>query len=378
MAIYQEKNKNKWTKDGRSWYFRCYYTNINGNRVQKESKLFKTKKEAQEEEITFLNKISNNENIEKDISFSTVYSEWLEIKKSKVKITSYYKINSNLRKNIYIYFKNYKMKDISLSVLKSYQNNLEKMNLSVDYKNILISYLKDILKYASIDYNFNAKLIDKLYKFRNDIPKEENTIKENFWTYDEFNRFITVVDNDFYYTLFNFLYYTGLRFGEMLALNWNDIDFINKKIKITKSLSNKIENQKYIITTPKTKNSIREIDLDDSLLQILIEHKNRENKIINFSNEMFVFGNINYVSATTFRRYLKKYADKAKVKLISPHGFRHSHVSLLIHLGCDSRDVAARVGDTVNMIETTYYHMFPDKKNETIDKLNYFKMSKNQ
>ncbi|MDO4394998.1 MAG: hypothetical protein Q4C23_03355 [Mycoplasmatota bacterium] len=38
-------------------------------------------------------------------------------------------------------------------------------------------------------------------------------------------------------------------------------------------------------------------------------------------------------------------------------------VSLLINLGCDSRDVANRIGDTVNIVEKTYYHMFPTKKN---------------
>ena len=52
---------------------------------------------------------------------------------------------------------------------------------------------------------------------------------------------------------------------------------------------------------------------------------------------------------------------------------RHSHASLLINLGCDSREVTARLGDTVEVIERTYYHMFPDKKKHTIDVLNNFK-----
>ncbi len=60
----------------------------------------------------------------------------------------------------------------------------------------------------------------------------------------------------------------------------------------------------------------------------------------------------------------------AGVKRITPHGFRHSHVSLLINLGCDSREVANRVGDTIQVIESTYYHMFPQKRNHTISVLN--------
>ena len=93
---------------------------------------------------------------------------------------------------------------------------------------------------------------------------------------------------------------------------------------------------------------------------------------------MAVFGNIKYISPTTLKRYLYHYIEIAKVKKITPHGFRHSHVSLLINLGCDSRDVAERVGDTIQMIEKTYYHMFPTKKKETINLLNNLKQPKNK
>ena len=88
---------------------------------------------------------------------------------------------------------------------------------------------------------------------------------------------------------------------------------------------------------------------------------------------MFVFGNVNYVTPTTLRRKLKQYIEIAKIKKITPHGFRHSHVSLLIDLGCDSRDVAERIGDTVQVVEKTYYHMFPKKKSITVNKLNKLK-----
>ncbi len=74
----------------------------------------------------------------------------------------------------------------------------------------------------------------------------------------------------------------------------------------------------------------------------------------------------------TFARKLKYYIKLVDVKK-TPHGFRHSHGSLLIHLGSSSRQVADRIGDTVPMIESTYYHMFPKKRDEVIDLLNKFK-----
>ena len=48
---------------------------------------------------------------------------------------------------------------------------------------------------------------------------------------------------------------------------------------------------------------------------------------------MYLFGNVKYVTPTTFARHLDNWINVANIKKISPHGFRHSHESLLIHLG---------------------------------------------
>ena len=120
------------------------------------------------------------------------------------------------------------------------------------------------------------------------LKKREN--EYNFWTYEEFNRFIKVVNNDFDKLIFTFLYYTGLRIGEFSALNWNDINFKNKTLSINKSLSKDISGKPYTIVSPKTKNSIRVIDLDDNLIKMLKEHYNKEKNVYGFNKEMFIFG----------------------------------------------------------------------------------------
>lgn len=61
---------------------------------------------------------------------------------------------------------------------------------------------------------------------------------------------------------------------------------------------------------------------------------------------MHVFGNMEFIKETTFRRYLNKYVKLAQIKPKSP----------------DYKDVAERLGDTPKMVESTYYHMFPQKK----------------
>ena len=93
---------------------------------------------------------------------------------------------------------------------------------------------------------------------------------------------------------------------------------------------------------------------------------------------MFIFGNIKPISTSTFRRKLNKYIEISGVKRITIHGFRHSHVSLLYFLGCDNRDIAERIGDTIQIVESTYYHMYPSKKSNTVKVLNELKIRGNQ
>lgn len=376
MAVYR-KEKEKWTKDGRSYYFRCYYTDIYGNRKQKESKLFKTKSEAKDAEAEFLTSIKVSDKVEIDVSFENVYFEWLEFKKHSIKSSTYYGLKHRTKKHILDFFKRFKLHSIKANTINAWLDKMIKMNLSLEYINTIISYLKELLIYAKDNYDFDNKVVSKIYKFKIEVTKTKNDAEWNFWTYDEFCEFIKNVNDKYYYLVFSFLYYTGLRPGEMIALTWEDIDLENKKLNIYKTFTNKIENQRYAITDPKTKNSIRNIDLDDNLIKLLKEHYRNESKLYNFNKKMFIFGNIKYLAPTTLARNLDKYiaitrkANK-NFKRITPHGFRHSHVSLLINLGSDSRDVAERIGDTVRLVEETYYHMFPNKKSRTINAINNF------
>lgn len=380
MAVYQEKDKSKWTKDGRSWYFRCYYSDMYGNLKQKQSKFYKTKAEAKADESVFLVKVATNDETDLNILFESVCREWLQYKKQLVKYSTYYKIEKMVEKHILPTFNKFKLHFIKTNNLMLWKEYLDKnTKLSPESQNKVIGYFQEILEYARINYDFNIKVSSKLQK--NKVPKRIDRINDsewNFWTFEEFSKFIEIVDNFYDKTMYMFLYYTGLRLGEMIALNWNDIDFERKELKINKTFTYKSENQKYDITDPKTNNSIRMIDLDDELINLLKQLYEQEQRLYGFNKKMFMFGNIKHTAPTTFTNHLNKYIEKANVKRISAHGFRHSHVSLLIHLGCDSREVAKRVGDTVDMIERTYYHMFPEKKSNPVNVLNNFKKIENK
>lgn len=373
MAIYQRKDKNgKVVKDanGNSWYFRCYFTDRYGNRKQTKSRLYSTKGIASNEEHEFLRNIKTTDSIDLNIYFKQVCDEWLNFKKSKIKISTYYGVEKTTKKYIYKYFYNFKLHDIKIRNLQEWKNNLIKNNLSISRTNLIISYLKEILTYSNVYYDFDSKITNYLVKIRDDSPIKTDTLKDNYWTYDEYNQFITNVEDSYYSLIFKFLYYTGVRLGELRALNWNDIDFTKKTLSITKSMSKDSFQVGSIIVSPKTKNSIRTLDLSDNLISELLEYKKEQQKIYGFNNNWYVFGGFQYLGITTLRNKLNKYIKIANVKKITIHGFRHSHVSLLIDIGCDFKDVAERIGDTIKMVQETYYHMFPERKKIIIERLN--------
>ena len=381
MPIYKKKDKNgkvmKNEKGIELWYFRDYYTDIYGNRKQYKSGVIAGKKEVQEAERIWLNTPKTQEKQNTNIMFTDAFLEWQKFRKQQLKEQTYYNFVNRTNKYLKEYFIKYRLHAIKINIINLWYDILDSFTFSIEYKNRIIDDLRDFLEYCRDFYDFNGKVIARIQNYRVDIPNEKLTDAEkNFWCYDEWKEFIDVVDDYEDSVMYNFMYYTGLRFGEFDALKITDLDLNNKTVNVTKSLTNKVKGKKFVITTPKTSNSIRTVDLDDELVKLLSDYiKYKKEHCYAYSEDFYLFGDIKYVAHTTFARRLDKYINKLgeDFKRITPHGFRHSHVSLLIDLGCDSRDVAERIGDTVETVEKTYYHMFPKKKKLTISKLNNLK-----
>jgi len=372
MPVYNENDKKKWTKDKRHWYFRCTYEDINGNKKRYKSKMYLSKQDAEDAESKFMIKTKSHDLITNNVLFKEVFNEWLFYKKRKVKSSTYYEQKKIAEKHILIPFGNMKLFNIKESSINQWYERIEKSGYSIKHKNKIIGFFREILTYAKGTYNYNSKFVNLLHNIKNENPIDEVKI-DNYWTYDEFKIFIKYVDDDYYNLIFNFLYFTGLRVGEMIALNWNDLSFENKTITINKTLTNRLGNGSYMITSPKTKNSVRTIDLTDNLINLLKKHYENEKYVYKFSEDLFIFGNHKHLAVTTLREHLKNYINLVKEENFKPitiHGFRHSHVSLLIYLGADFRDVAERLGDTISMVQNTYYHMYPEDKSKVIKLLN--------
>ena len=98
--------------------------------------------------------------------------------------------------------------------------------------------------------------------------------KMDFWTYEEYQQFINTIEvGSRYYVLFEILFWTGMRIGELLALFKSDVNFQENKISISKTYYR--AEGKDVITTPKTEQSVRTIDIPEFLTQEIKEYCNK-------------------------------------------------------------------------------------------------------
>lgn len=360
MPVY--KSKAEKTKDNKIWYFKCNYKDIEGNIKQKKSKKFATKEEATKEEAKFLLSIGDTSKNNK-LTFNNVYKDFILKKEEEVRETTLNKIK-NYYKHIAPYLGDILIDKLTITQYKFWKNELNNKNLCCSYKNKIYKLLCEINKYAKTYYNVFSSTIVIGGGF---IDKNEKKKEMEFFTLEEFNNFLSVIDSDLWKTLFQVLFYCGLRQGELQALNWNDIDLKENTISINKTLTTKLKGQKYTIFPQKTKSSYRIIPITNSLKEDLNCLYNIYSTLDGFDKNWFVFGGIRPIPETTIQNHKNKYCKQANVKQIRIHDFRHSCASLLISKNADPVLVAKYLGHSdVSMTLNRYSHMYKSKLDEII------------
>lgn len=301
------------------------------------------------------------------------YDLWLEYNdflKVKLKQQSYRKENNNYKNHIVPYFKDYLVKDITARDYVRFMNEIEEKNYKYNTKSNIHVCMVSILNYAVKFYDLPSNVASKIGNFNKNKREIKNV---DYWTLDEFKKFISVVDNETYKVFFNTLYFTGMRLGEITALNWND--FKNGYIDINKTLSKeKDENGDYIINSPKTPKSIRKIRLDKELIKSIKGIYKIQKKMPNFNNNWFIFGGEKPLAPTTITRKKDEYCKLANVKKIRLHDFRHSHATLLLSQGVPITVISQRLGHSdIAMTLNTYSHLVLQDEDKAINIIDYIK-----
>lgn len=349
--------KKKQLKSGIKYSYTLRYKDIYGNTKQYTSKGYNTKKEAELEEAKFRIKVQEKKITISNVTFQDVYNEYIEYKIKTVKLQSLNKI-----KDLSKYLEpiiNIKVNDLDLATYNKYNLYVDKQGYSTNHKNKILNLLKILINYSHKYYNTSDSILAFIDNF-----KEINQIKKEmqFFTYEEFKQFISVVEEFDYKVFYEVLYYLGLRQGEACSLQWNDINFDKCEVSINKTITTKLKGQLYTISSPKTKKSNRVLPIPKRLIEELKTLKERAKKKKYFNESWFVFGDELPFRETTIGVKKNKYCKLAGVKQIRIHDFRHSCASFLIQNGASIVLVSKYLGHSkISITLDTYTHLYENE-----------------
>lgn len=344
------------TKNG-TWYASVRYTDWTGKRVQKKKSGFKLEREAKQWEKEFLAK----QTLSPDMTFQSLYELYIDDCKQRLKPTTLYIKQAVFKSRILPYFKDRKINEIKPVDIRNWQNTLMTPQNREKY---VPTYLRVLNQSLSTIFNFAIKyygLQKNPVRIAGNIGKSKRDSMQ-FWTVREFNTFKNALPpQSVAYLVFNLLFYTGMRIGELLALTFADIDETAKTIQINKTYA-RIKGIDYI-QNPKTAKSNRVIPIPPFLVDMIKEYKKTLYKPKN-NERIFEF------SKEWLNKSMKIACLKTGVKKIRIHDLRHSHASLLIDMGFSPLLIRERLGhEDIQTTLNTYSHLYPNKQDVMIAKL---------
>ncbi|WP_211284635.1 tyrosine-type recombinase/integrase [Rummeliibacillus pycnus] len=304
-------------------------------------------------------------------TFQDLYNEWIVHYEKMVEESTFVKTLGIFKNHILPKMGVYRIDKINASVC---QKHVDEWIAKLKGFRVVKSYAAKVIDFAIMCGNIKSNPFSLVY-----MPKK-HTLKnaENFYTREQLieclNAFKTE-SNLKIYIFFRLLGFSGVRKGEALALTWGDINFDNNSVNINKAISYGKHSRLYLKST-KTRDH-REVKMDQKTMDILKQWKVEQAqklKLLGFDIEdssQLVFNNTknNFINPSTTRKWLLKIQKKYNLKLITTHGFRHTHATLLEEAGASLVGIQQRLGHSGNNTTTnTYTHPTETIKIETLKK----------
>ena len=277
----------------------------------------------------------------------------------------FYNLWKEFNNKVYPYFCDFDITDITKKDILNWQNDILNSNYSNSYNARIYYVFNSFFTFCCSYLDVPENVVSAVGSFPNKIEEK----KTDFYTLKEFNQFIKCFDDDVYKQYFNFLFFTGVRPGEAMALKFSDLN--NGYITISKNLRRHGDRG---IDTPKNSSSIRTIQIDKKLNNDLLKLQSFYRKKFNEERDYFIFGGLNPLAPTSIDRYKKKACEKAHLRPITQHQFRHSHATLLLQENIVINEVSRRLGHSqVSTTLNIYTHTNSEQEKRVCKTLSHLR-----
>ena len=341
MSVYKDKAQG-------TWYTSFQYVDWTGKKRQKMKRGFKTKREA----LNYENEFKNSVAVEPDMQMAKFVDIYFSDKKNELKANSIRNKQHMINKHIIPYFGDKKLNEITPADIIQWQKIIQKNKFSKTYERMIQNQINALFNHAQRIYNLKENPCKKVKRMG-----KSDADKLDFWIKEEYDRFISGVDRKSEdYLMFEILFWTGIREGELLSLTIADFDMTNNLLHINKTY-HRIDG-KDVISTPKTDNSVRTIIIPNFLKEEVQEYISYHYR---FPENERLFP----IVARTLQKRMKRYEKKTGVKPIRVHDLRHSHVAYLINQGVEPLIIKERLGHkNIQITLNTYGHLYPSRQKE--------------
>lgn len=312
---------------------------------------FKTKKEAENAVRELLSEVEQVGFYKNEyLTFEEVFNEWLEKEKKRLKPSSIQNKKSKFEKHILPNFQKLFIKDITTDYCQKFIDNLSKEIVSFRDYGIQLNL---VFKYAKIQGYISINPMDRIVYPVLEVEHlaDDKGNKVEFWDRDTVNTFLRRCKSELSfrkYAMFRLFIYTGIRKGELVALEEKDLLKDTKELKIYKSLFWRDGN--YYLLKPKTINANRIIKLDDETFSVLLhlmelnEELRKEWGNPDIEHFLFPREDLRPMRLAYPNEVLQSACKLFNIKNIKVHGLRHTHASMLFAAGARMKDVQMRLG----------------------------------
>lgn len=299
----------------------------------------------------------------------------MSIFKKKEKFCDYFEKWISIYKKGAIRNVTMKKYELSLSWVKKLAPNLNLLDLDrVSYQKLLNDYAECHEKQTTMDFHHHLKacildavddglvLRDPTRKIvvKGKTPKEK---KKKFLNQFEIHTLLSNLkldkglNNDWLILL---IAKTGIRYSEAMGLTPSDFDFAHQTLSISKTWNYKEKEGGF--TPTKNKSSVRKIQLDWMVVSQFAA------LLKDLPTDKPIFVTKERVFNSTLNHRLQKLCKDCKIPVITVHGLRHTHASLLLFAGVSIASVAKRLGhSSMNTTEKTYLHIIQELEVKDVD-----------
>lgn len=305
---------------------------------------------------------------ENSIFFGSLCESWLEVVRIKNKTSTLARYEAVIRNHILPFFCREEVKDLSSAEINIFvEQLLTDKGLSAKSVNDIVTILVQILKFG--------KNNGRIESFDFSIAKPTVNKKElSVLSLEEQEKLIMTIKGDVTNKNIGILLslFTGMRIGEICALQKKDIDLANGIVSISKTMQrvnlkgNGKSGTQIIIDTPKTQRSVRKIPLPEFLfaeIKRLISEADENTWLLTGRTDKFT-------EPRSYQNIFKKYLEKAGVENTNFHALRHTFATRAVEKGVDVKTLSEILGhSTVSFTMERYVHPSLSIKKSNIEKL---------